>query len=48
MTPNSMGLGTGTAPEVTQIVSDGGTRFTWDGEQGFGHTQRSVAAEHRR
>jgi hypothetical protein len=48
MTPNQMGLGAGAGPEVTQIVSDGGTRFTWSGEQGFGHTQRSVAPAHRR
>lgn len=48
MTPNWMTLGAGTAPEVTQIVFDGATRFTWDGEDGYGHTQRSVAPEHRR
>ncbi|MHB8694348.1 MAG: DUF7065 domain-containing protein [Solirubrobacteraceae bacterium] len=48
MTPNWMALGAGTAPEVTQIVFDGATRFTWDGEDGYGHTQRSVAPEHRR
>jgi hypothetical protein len=48
MTPNSMAVGAGTAPEVTQLVSDGATRFTWDGEEGYGHTQRSVAPEHRR
>ena len=48
ISPNHMGLGASLAPEVMQIVSDGATRFTWRGEQGFGHTQRSVAPEHRR
>jgi hypothetical protein len=48
LTPNHMGLGTSSAAQATQIVSDGGTRFTWAGEQGFGHTQRSVAPAHRR
>jgi hypothetical protein len=48
MTPNWMAVGAGTAPEVTHIVSDGATRFVWAGEQGFGHTQRSTAPQHRR
>jgi hypothetical protein len=43
-----MGVGRGGAADVTQIVSDGGTRFTWTGEHGFGHTQRSIAPAHRR
>jgi hypothetical protein len=47
MTPNWMAAGVAAAPEVMQIVSDGATRFSWGGEEGFGHTQRSRAPEHR-
>lgn len=43
MTPNGTAAGCVDADEVTQIVSDAATRFTWRGEQGSGHTQRSRA-----
>jgi hypothetical protein len=47
MTPNGMAAGRLDGPEVTQIVSDGATRFTWGEDVGWGHTQRSVAPAHR-
>jgi hypothetical protein len=44
VTPNHMVIGTSSHPQACQVVQERGTRFTWDGESGFGHTQRSTSA----
>lgn len=44
VTPNHMAIGTSFSAQACQVVSECGTRFIWDGEVGFGHTQRSTSA----
>jgi hypothetical protein len=43
--PNHMTIGASSSPQACQVVQERGTRFTWDGEVGFGHTQRSTSAQ---
>lgn len=42
VTPNHMTIGASSDPEACMVVQERGTRFTWDGEVGYGHTQRST------
>jgi hypothetical protein len=45
VTPNHMTIGASSSQRACQVVQERGTRFTWDGEIGFGHTQRSTTAQ---
>ena len=42
VTPNHMTIGASSDPAACMVVQERGTRFTWDGEVGHGHTQRST------
>lgn len=44
LTPNHMTIGVSSSPRSCQVVREHGTRFTWDGDVGYGHTQRSTSA----
>jgi hypothetical protein len=41
-----MTIGASADPRACMIVRERGTRFTRDGETGFGHTQRSTHVQH--
>ena len=45
VTPNHMTIGAAAGPRACQVVRECGTRFVWDGEIGYGHTQRSTSAQ---
>jgi hypothetical protein len=45
VTPNHMTIGASASRKACQVVHECGTRFTWDGEVGYGHTQRSRSAQ---
>jgi hypothetical protein len=45
ITPNHMVIGASSHPQACQVVQEHATRFTWNGEEGFGHTQRSERAQ---
>lgn len=47
VTPNHMTIGASASPQACQIVRECATRFTWSGEVGYGHTQRSTQAVNR-
>lgn len=42
VTPNHMTIGACSDQRACMVVQERGTRFTWDGEVGYGHTQRST------
>jgi hypothetical protein len=44
VTPNHMAIGALSHPRACQVVHECCTRFIWDDEVGFGHTQRSGQA----
>ena len=44
LTPNHMAIGMSSDPRACQVVRECSTRFVWDQEVGFGHTQRSSRA----
>ena len=46
LTPNHMTIGASSDPRACMVVRERGTRFTWDGEVGYGHTQRSEHVQH--
>ncbi|HEY1968679.1 MAG TPA: hypothetical protein VGH89_12085 [Pseudonocardia sp.] len=46
VTPNHMTIGASHSPQACMVVQERGSRFTWDGEVGFGHTQRSSQVQH--
>lgn len=46
VTPNHMTIGASSDPQACMVVQERGTRFTWDGEIGYGHTQRSTQVQH--
>lgn len=46
VTPNHMTIGASSDPGACMVVQERGTRFTWDGEIGHGHTQRSTHVQH--